>query len=59
MAKLHPTLTDVEYWNLRFSLLGIQKLTVPKEAYTELERDILDDLHSYLILQAEEPDPWN
>jgi hypothetical protein len=59
MNKLHPKLTDMEYWTLRFKLLEIQKQLSSRDLYAEQERDILDDLHSYLVLQEEETDPWN
>ncbi|KKL63619.1 hypothetical protein LCGC14_2173250, partial [marine sediment metagenome] len=28
-------------------------------AYEEVKRDLLEDLHNYLITQGEEQDPWS
>ncbi len=61
MAKLHPKLTDKEYWNLRFKLIELQELipNLPEDlGLEEVKRDLLEDLHNYLILQIGEQDPW-
>ncbi len=60
MASLHPELTDKDYWDLRLRLFEIQQdLATDLAAYEELKRDLVDDLHNYLITQAEEQDPWS
>jgi hypothetical protein len=62
MPNLHPGLTDKEYWDLRLTLFELQQhLSVfPDDAaYEEVKRDLLEDLHNYLITQEEEKDPWS
>jgi len=59
MPSLHPGLTDKEYWDLRLALVELQRQTVDDAAYEEVKRDLLEDLHNYLITQEEEQDPWS
>lgn len=59
MPSLHPGLTDKEYWDLRLKLFELQRQTVDDTAYEEVKRDLLEDLHNYLITQVEEEDPWS
>jgi len=60
MSSPHPNLTDYEYWDLRLRLFDLQRGGLGDDgAYEEIKRDLLDDLHSYLITQAGEQDPWN
>ena len=59
MPSLHPGLTDKEYWDLRLRLFELQRQTVDDAAYEEVKRDLLEDLHNYLITQEEEQDPWS
>jgi len=61
MPSLHPGLTDKEYWDLRLKLFELQQqgLFTDSDAYEEIKRDLLEDLHSYLITQGEEQDPWS
>jgi hypothetical protein len=59
MPNLHPGLTDKEYWDLRLKLFELQRQTVDDAAYEEVKRDLLEDLHNYLITQGEEQDPWS
>jgi len=62
MPNLHPGLTDKEYWDLRLTLFELQQnlAIFPDDgAYEEVKRDLLDDLHNYLIKQGEEQDPWS
>ncbi len=59
MPNLHPGLTDKEYWDLRLKLFELQRQAVDEAAYEEVKRDLLEDLHNYLITQGKEQDPWN
>ena len=59
MPNLHPGLTDKEYWDLRLKLFELQRQAVGEAAYEEVKRDLLEDLHNYLITQGEEQDPWS
>ena len=60
MPKLHPGLTDKEYWDLRLKLFNLQQFFIKEDAdYEEVKRDLLDDLHNYLIIEVEEQDPWS
>ena len=59
MPNLHPGLTDKEYWDLRLKLFELQRQAVDEAAYEEVKRDLLEDLHNYLITQGEEQDPWS
>ncbi len=59
MPNLHPGLTDKEYWDLRFKLFELQGKLPDDAAYEEVKRDLLEDLHNYLITQGEEQDPWS
>ncbi len=59
MPNLHPGLTDKEYWDLRLKLFELQRQAVDDAAYEEVKRDLLEDLHNYLITQGEEQDPWS
>jgi hypothetical protein len=62
MPSLHPGLTDKEYWDLRLTLFELQRdlAIFPDEgAFEEVKRDLLEDLHNYLIKQGEEQDPWS
>jgi hypothetical protein len=59
MPSLHPGLTDKEYWDLRLKLIELQRQSVDDAAYEEVKRDLLEDLHNYLITQGEEQDPWS
>ncbi len=60
MPKLHPGLTDKEYWDLRLRLFDLQSISeIEGAAYEEVKRDLLEDLHNYLITEAEEQDPWS
>jgi len=62
MPSLHPGLTDKEYWDLRLKLFELQQelaIFSDSAGYEEVKRDLLEDLHSYLITQGEEQDPWS
>jgi hypothetical protein len=62
MPNLHPGLTDKEYWDLRLTLFELQQhlsIFPTDAAYEEVKRDLLEDLHNYLITQGEEQDPWS
>ena len=59
MPNLHPGLTDKEYWDLRLKLFELQRQSADKAAYEEVKRDLLEDLHNYLITQGKEQDPWS
>ncbi len=59
MPNLHPGLTDKEYWDLRLKLFELQRRAVDEAAYEEVKRDLLEDLHNYLITQGKEQDPWS
>lgn len=60
MPNLHPGLADKEYWDLRFKLFELQQQTVKDDVvYEEIKRDLIEDLHNYLIVQTEEQDPWS
>ena len=60
MASLHPELTDKDYWDLRLRLFDLQCVAgIDDAVYEELRRDLVDDLHNYLITLAEELDPWS
>ncbi len=62
MPKLHPGVTDKEYWDLRLKLFELQRLVYDLPAdlgLEEVKRDLLEDLHNYLITEVEEEDPWS
>ncbi len=59
MPNLHPGLTDKEYWDLRLKLFELQRQDGDDSSYEEVKRDLLEDLHNYLITQGEEQDPWS
>lgn len=59
MPRQHPNLADYEYWDLRLRLFDLQRGGLVDDDYEEIKRDLMDDLHSYLITQAGEQDPWN
>ena len=59
MPSIHPGLTDKEYWDLRLKLFEIQSFVGSDAAYQEIKRDLLEDLHNYLITEVEEQDPWS
>ena len=59
MPRPHPNLADYEYWDLRLRLFDLQRQTVDDADYEEIKRDLMDDLHNYLIVQAGEQDPWS
>ena len=61
VPKLHPGLADKEYWDLRLKLFELQQqgLFTDSDAYEEIKRDLLEDLHNYLIIQVGEQDPWS
>ena len=59
MPNLHPGLTDKEYWDLRLKLFELQRQAADADAYEEVKRDLLEDLHNYLITQGKEQDPWS
>ena len=59
MPNLHPGLTDKEYWDLRLKLFELQRQAGDDSSYEEVKRDLLEDLHNYLITQGEEQDPWS
>ena len=57
---LHLALNDFEYWDLRLRLFELQRQTISDDAaYDEVKRDLIEDLHNYLITQVEEEDPWS
>ena len=60
MSRPHSNLTDYEYWDLRLRLFDLQRGGIASDAdYEEIKRDLMDDLHNYLIVQTGEQDPWN
>lgn len=62
MPSMHPGLTDKEYWDLRLKLFELQRLVhnLPADlGLEEVKRDLLEDLHNYLITEVEEQDPWS
>jgi len=59
MPRPHSNLADYEYWDLRLRLFDLQCQIISDEDYEEIKRDLMDDLHNYLIVQTGEQDPWN
>ncbi len=60
MPSMHSGLTDKEYWDLRLKLFDLQSMAkIGADAYEEVKRDLMEDLHNYLITEVEEQDPWS
>ena len=60
MPSMHPGLTDKEYWDLRLKLFDLQSIAgIEDAAYEEVKRDLMEDLHNYLVTEVEEQDPWS